>query len=1026
MSGERRGPPQPALPAGAKVPVLLVDDKAANLLALEAVLEHADYELVRAESGRAALQAVERREFAVVLLDVQMPGMDGIDTAAQMRDVAKGGHRVPIVFVTGIDGDAALIQRAYSEGGIDFIQKPIKSDVLRGKVSVFAELYRARQRLLVEQTNATRAFRALTDLAVALSRTRAPDEVARVIVDDGMRLAKADACALWTLDDTGTRLELIGRHGIPEEVLARAANIEEREAPSVFALLRTGTTTWSETGEEYARIYPELAGIEVKGPRTRAFWSVPLIVEGRAVGLLSMGFFEDRAFAPDERSLVDALGRQCAQALLRARRMQGEDRARAWLTTTLRSIGDAVIATDTSGAVTFMNAIAERMTGWNEAEARGRPLGEVFAIFAEETRAPENPVAKAMREGHAVEGAGHTVLRAKSGVEILIDDSGAPIRDASGALLGVVLVFRDVSAHKREEVRRDFLAQAGAVLASSLDYRATLAAVARLAVPQLADWCSVDLLEPGARAPHQVALAHVDPEKVRRARALAQRYPSDPNAPTGVPHVVRSGTSELYAEVSRPMLEARAKDEEHLRLLREVNIESAMVVPLRGRERTLGAMSFLFADSGRRYSAQDLAFAEEFARRAAMAIENALAIEAAEFAHAQERVLRQEADIASKAKDEFLAVVSHELRTPLNVILGWTVTLRQRSPGEELDRALAIVERNARRQARLIEDVLDISRITSGKLTLKVTGVSVAEVVANAVEAVTPAAAAKEIRFQVESDPSLTMLADGDRLQQAIWNLLANSVKFTPAKGSVKVVARRHEGLVQISVTDDGEGIAIDALPFIFEPFRQADASTTRTHGGLGLGLAIVRQLVAAHGGTIEARSEGPGRGATFVMTLPARVDVPTIRSPALADPDAEPPGATPRLDGLSVIVVDDEEDARGIIERILLERGATVTTVETAKQALERIAAHRPDAVVSDIGMPEMDGYAFVRAMRALPARQGGGTPAIALTAYAGTDDARMAMEAGFQVHLAKPVEPSELVMTVARVAGMKASRSS
>jgi PAS domain S-box-containing protein len=1024
VSDDRRGPAAPLSPAGAKVPILLVDDKPANLMALEALLEQPDYELVRAESGRAAVHAVERREFAVVLLDVQMPGMDGIDTAARMKALADGGHRVPVIFVTGIDGDPSIILRAYSEGGVDFIQKPLKPDVLRSKVAVFAELYRARQRLLVEQANATHAFHALTDLAVALSGTRAPDEVAHVIVEEGVRLAKADACALWLLDDSGTRLELLGRRGVPVEMLEHIDAIAEAEGSSMFALFRTGAPTWAETGEDYARLHPALARVDVKGPRTRAFWSIPLIVEGRTVGLLAMGFYEDRRFAPDERSLADALARQCAQALLRAMRLQSEDRARAWLTTTLRSIGDAVIATDAGGAVTFMNAVAEQMTGWVEAEARGRPLGEVFAILSEDTRQPaENPVAKVLREGNVIGLANHTVLRSKTGEQIPIDDSAAPIRGADGTLLGVVLVFRDVSAHKRDQLRKDFLARAGAALASSLDYRTTLGAAARLAVPQLADWCSVDLLEPGARVPHQVALAHVDPEKVRWARALGQRYPSDPNAATGVPQVVRSGRSELYAEIPRGLLEAAAKDAEHLRLIRELDLESAMIVPLRGRDRTLGAMTFVYAGSGRRFAAHDLAFAEEFARRAAMAIENALAIESAELAHAQERVLRQEADIASKAKDEFLAIVSHELRTPLNVILGWTVTLRQHSPPADLDHALAIIERNARRQARLIEDVLDISRITSGKLTLKVTGVSVAEVVANAVEAVAAAAAAKGIRIRSDADPALVMLADGDRLQQAVWNLLANSVKFTPAKGEVSVVARRDGSHVHISVTDDGEGISADALPFIFEPFRQADTSTTRRHGGLGLGLAIVRQLVAAHGGTIEAKSEGPGRGATFVITLPARAAVATVRTTVPPDAAADPPEATPRLDGLNVLVVDDEEDARGIIERILVEHGATVRIAETGKEALEQIAAKKADAVVSDIGMPEMDGYAFVRAMRAMPAAEGGNTPAIALTAYAGTDDARMAMDAGFQVHLAKPVEPSELVTTVAKVAGRGAS---
>jgi PAS domain S-box-containing protein len=683
-----------------------------------------------------------------------------------------------------------------------------------------------------------------------------------------------------------------------------------------------------------------------------------------------------------------------------------------------------------------MNAVAERLTGWSEGEAIARSLDEVFCILSEQTRAiVESPVTKVLREGHVVGLANHTVLRPKRGPEVPIDDSAAPIRDADGNIFGVVLVFRDATSEKRALVRREFLERAGAALASSLDYRATLASVALLAVPQLADWCTVDIVEPGSAVPQQLALAHVDPDKVRWARMLAEKYPADPDAKTGAPNVIRTGKSELYPEIAGAMLEAAARDEEHRRIIRALRLESAMVVPLRGHDRNLGAMTFIYADSARRYNEDDVAFAEEFARRAALAIENARAMKEAEEARAQERRLRleaeaaraeerrlrAEADMANRAKDEFLATVSHELRTPLNAILGWTVSLRGRTHTPETDRALVIIERNARRQIRLIEDILDVSRIISGKMTLTPGPTNLAEVVDGAVEAVFAAAQAKSVAIDVDTDRALTITADTDRLYQIVWNLLANAVKFSPKGGEVLVRAHREGSDVGILVKDAGEGIAPEVLPHVFEPFRQADASTTRKHGGLGLGLAITKQLVTAHGGTVEARSEGPGRGAEFLVRIPALQAVaepPREGSTAGRQPVAGS-AVSPRLDGLSVLVVDDEEDARLIIEHVLREQGAEVLSAQSAEEALEIFAAVRPDVIVCDIGMPVTDGYSLLRRVRALPANKGGRTPALALTAYARREDAQRAFAAGFQMHVPKPVEPRELATLVGNLGG-------
>ncbi len=677
-----------------------------------------------------------------------------------------------------------------------------------------------------------------------------------------------------------------------------------------------------------------------------------------------------------------------------------------------------------------MNPVAERLTKWSEAEARGRPIGEVFQILSERTRAlVENPVAKVLREGNVVGLANHTVLRTKHGEELPIDDSAAPIKDASGTVFGVVMVFRDVTTEKRMQARAVFLSKAGATLASSLDYRTTLAAVAHLAVPELADFCAVDIVEPGAPASQQLAVAHVDPMKVEFARSLGRKYPQDPSATTGVPQVIRSGRAELYPEISAALLESSARDAAHLRIIRELRLESAMVVPLRGRDRVLGAMTFVYADSGRRYANEDLAFAADFASRAAMAIENALALKEADESRARERVLRNEAEIANRAKDEFLATVSHELRTPLNAVLGWTVTLRGRQPPPEMDRALAIIERNAHAQARLVEDVLDVSRIISGKLALTLDPVKIEDAVAGAIEAVAPAADAKSVNLHLDmSDDALVITADADRLQQVVWNLLSNAVKFTSKGGDIFVRAYREGSDVCLQVSDTGEGIRPEVLPHVFEPFRQADASTTRRHGGLGLGLAIVRQLVSAHGGTVDVASDGPGKGSTFTVKLPARAATPVPSHPFRTSATtarlirAQAPGEEarfPRLDGLRVLVVDDEDDGRLLVGELLQERGADVHLAASATEALAIFASFRPDVIVSDIAIPEVDGYAFIRKIRSLGPENGARTPAVALTAYARADDAQRAFAAGYQTHVVKPVQSAQLATVIANLGG-------
>ena len=561
----------------------------------------------------------------------------------------------------------------------------------------------------------------------------------------------------------------------------------------------------------------------------------------------------------DEEQQLRSVVQQNAQSIHLARRRADEALRKEsdWLRVTLSSIGDAVITSDIEGRVTFMNRVAESLTGWAQAEAMGRALTDIFQILNEESRQPvENPALRTLEAGTIVRLATLTVLIAKDGTECPIDDSAAPIRNEQGEVEGAVLVFRDISERKRLE---------------------------------------------------------------------------------------------------------------------------------RERERLL----------------------------------------------ATAQAAQKQAEEANRLKDEFLATASHELRTPLTAVVGWSRLLRTgKLDAENRARALESIERNATLQTKLIDDLLDVSRIITGKLTLDRRPLEIAHVVSDAVNTVRPAADAKNIAietsFDAEAEP---VLGDANRLQQVVWNLLSNAVKFTPKNGRIEVALQRVNSEVQVSVGDSGEGISSEFLPYVFDRFSQGDGKTTRPHSGLGLGLAIVRQLVELHGGTVKAHSDGPGRGATFKLRLPVLSInlVPGSRS-ALSDSTLAEARATdglsiecpPRLDGVRVLVVDDDFDTRQMLKAVLSECQADVITASSAAEAIKEIQQRKPDVLVSDVGMPEQDGYDLIKQVRETESADNATrVPALALTAYAKAEDRVRALAGGYQVHLAKPVEPAEFVLVVANLAG-------
>ena len=381
-----------------------------------------------------------------------------------------------------------------------------------------------------------------------------------------------------------------------------------------------------------------------------------------------------------------------------------------------------------------------------------------------------------------------------------------------------------------------------------------------------------------------------------------------------------------------------------------------------------------------------------------------------------ERALREEAERVSHVKDEFLATLSHELRTPLNAIVGWTQLMSAPGYSEESRlKAVAIVQRNAQVQTQLIDDLLDMSRIVSGKLRLDMKVVDPVAVVEEAINVVRPTASAKGIALETTVDAQVPAVrADAARLQQVLWNLLNNSMKFTPAGGRVRVAVRASPAHVEIGVTDTGAGISPALLPYVFDRFRQGDGSTTRQHGGLGLGLSIVKILVEMHGGTIRAASAGVGKGASFVLTLPVSGS-PQVRP---YDAAARPGSAPPALHGIRVLVVEDDVDAADLATTVLQNNGALVTVCASATEALERIEKGLPlDVIVSDLGMPGLDGFEFLRRVRALPGSVASAPPAIALSAYASPDDRRRALDAGYQVHISKPYDGEDLVAACIKV---------
>jgi PAS domain S-box-containing protein len=566
-----------------------------------------------------------------------------------------------------------------------------------------------------------------------------------------------------------------------------------------------------------------------------------------------------------------------------------------------------------------------------------------------------------------------------------------PLKDELGQTLYWFGTNTDISEQQRAADSSRFLSEASAVLAAVVDYRSTLGNIARLAVPYFADWCSIDMAANDGML-ERLAVAHIDPAKVALAEELHRRFPPRRDAPRGAYHVLRTGQPEMLAEVTDELLTASVRDAEQLRIIRELRLRSYIAVPLVVRSKTLGVITFVSSKSERRYGPEDLKLAQDLANRASIAIDNSL--------------LYQQLHDADRRKDEFLATLAHELRNPLAPIRNSLQILKMnRSIAETGQQLTEMMERQVQQLVRLVDDLLDVSRIMRGKIDLRKERVELAAVVERAVEMVQPLIESHghELTIDLPSE-SLPINADPVRMTQVVGNLLNNAVKYTEPHGHIRLTAGLDHDNVVLRIRDDGIGIAPDMLPHIFELFVQVDHTATRSQGGLGIGLTLVRNLIEMHQGAIEAHSEGLGKGCEFVVRLPVAV----AAKPCPIDDEIGAGGNLKPLTGRRLLVVDDNRDAAISLAILLRMKGHEVQLAHDGPSALELAKIYRPDMVFLDIGMPGMDGYEVARHMRQMQGLEN--SVLAALTGWGQQEDRRRSAEAGFDRHLVKPPEPQAL----------------
>ncbi|MUL38278.1 hypothetical protein BWI75_18565 [Gloeocapsopsis sp. AAB1 = 1H9] len=957
--------------------VLLADDNADMRDYVRRLLSQ-QYEVEAVSDGFAALSAVRQQVPDLILTDVMMPNLDGFGLLQAIRSDPQT-REVPIILLSARAGEESRIE-GLAAGADDYLIKPFSARELLARVEAslkLAQLRREASQTLERSEERYRAFVQQSSEGIWRFEVEFP-----IPIDCPEDEQIQHFCQHAYLAECNQVVAQMYGASSPQDLLG--TKLTDFFVPSdplnlgyLRAFIRAG----------YRLIDAESYEVDRQG-NSKIFLNnlIGIVEDGKLV----------RAWGT-QRDITD---RKQAQEALRERENL--------LSGIVGSITDALMVIDKDWHYTFASEEFLRRTGMSLSNIIGNNIWEQFpdAVGNEAYR----QLHRAMAERVSVE---YEVFY--ESLQSWFSDKAYPTADG-----GLAVYSRDITDRKQAELERE------ALLARERQYLDQLQGLTTAALAINSALSMEEVLQVITDQAASIISTHQSVTSMTNdqnwSQAITAVHLSDKYAAWRDYDESTDGSG-IYAcvcQLNRPMRMTQAELEAHPRWKgfgkeadRHPPLRGWLAAPLVGRNgQNIGLIQLSDKYEGK-FTETDESILVQLAQMASVAIENTRLYEAEQQARSTAETAREEADRANRIKDEFLAVLSHELRSPLNPILGWTRLLQNGKLDETRQReALATIERNAKLQTQLIEDLLDISRIIQGKLSLTVAPVSLTFVITAAVETVRLAAEAKNIQILLDLNTAIAPVSgDAARLQQVVWNLLANAVKFTPNGGQVTVELRQTNQLAQIRVMDTGKGINPQFLPHVFEYFRQEDGSTTRKFGGLGLGLAIVRQVVEMHGGTVWAESEGENRGATFTVELPLSPQAPSNES----GPNRDSVTTEAPLSNLQILLVDDETDTREFQAFLLEQSGASVTAVASGFEALQALDRFTPDVLVSDVGMSEMDGYMLMQQIRSRPPDKGGMIPAIALTAYARDFDQQQALQAGFQRHITKPIEPDKLILEVA-----------
>ena len=838
-----------------KIDILLVDDRHENLLALEAVLSCPEYNLIKASSGDRALRYLLNHTPALILMDVQMPHLSGFETASLIKS-SERTRGVPIIFLTALNNEAEFMREGYDQGAVDYIYKPLDSHILKSKVAVFADIHRQHariSRLVGVQQATTQALADATDVGDAISK----------VLKSVCSSLGWDLGLFWKVDKLHNVLRFHTEWHHPGNMMSDFIGASFKM--EVFPGIGLPGKAWS----EHQAIWVSDVGSHLDFPRYRpgvrenlqTAVALPIFAQDKTLGVLE--FYCVWAL-PEDSALVkimEAIGNQIGQFLKRTEVIDqiraSEARNAAILETSL----DSIIKMDHAGKIVEFNPAAERTFGRHRIDVIGKEMASV--IIPERFRDEHRRGLK-----HYLATGESTVIERRIEVPALrADGTEFPIELAVTRVPTIdpplfIGFLRDITERKRFEKNSNLLIEASTVLSSSLNYDETFVLLAQLAVKSLGDWCEIHVVEDGTKAPpRSAAVAYHDPASSEKVAELRSKYPWNWDSLSGVPNVIRTGKSELYPDIPDGFLVLHSRCDEHLRLLRDLDMKSGMVVPLTARKRILGTITLISSDPSRRYTRDDLLVAEELARRAAIAIDNAK--------------LYREAQNAIRTRDEFFSIASHEFKTPLTAL---KMTLQVMQYGisakdgitlapEMFAKMLDTSSRQADRLTHLVEDLLDVVKVRIGRLGVRFEELDLSVLVKEVAEQYSEALSKAKCELKLDMQPGVVGLWDRTRIEQIVVNLISNVIKYAP--GAPLLIKLASDGdTATLQIQDSGPGIAPDQQEKLFERFERTN--TSRNIAGLGLGLFIVKQIVEAHHGAIRVESN-PGKGTKFVIELPTK-----------------------------------------------------------------------------------------------------------------------------------------------------------